>query len=140
MARQPPAAELSHRRMNPSTSLTADACYRALTARDPRFDGVFFVGVTTTGIYCRPVCTARLAGRARCVFFRTRAEAERDGFRACFRCRPELAPGDAPVDATPRLVEQAVRRIEHGALNGASVEELAAALGVTDRHLRRAMV
>src|SRR5437868_7575341 len=85
-------------RMNP------DDCYRALTARDRRFDGVFFVGVTTTGIYCRPVCTARLAGRSRCVFFVTRAEAEREGFRACFRCRPELAPGNAPVDATPRLV------------------------------------
>ncbi len=118
----------------------SDTYYRALASRDPRFDGVFFVGVTTTGIYCRPVCTARLAGRDRCVFFPTRAKAEAEGFRACFRCRPELAPGNAPVDAVPRLVDRAVRRIEHGALNEASVDELAEQLGVTGRHLRRAMV
>jgi len=117
----------------------SDTYYRALQARDPRFDGVFFVGVTTTGIYCRPVCTARLAGRARCVFFPTRVDAEREGFRACFRCRPELAPGNAPVDAVPRLVDQAVRRIEQGALNDDSVDALAEELGVSGRHLRRAM-
>jgi AraC family transcriptional regulator of adaptative response / DNA-3-methyladenine glycosylase II len=117
----------------------SDTYYRALASRDPRFDGVFFVGVTTTGIYCRPVCTARLAHRTRCVFFGTRAEAEAGGFRACFRCRPELAPGNASIDAVPRLVDQAVRRIEQGALNEASVDELAGELGVTGRHLRRAM-
>src|SRR5258708_2254172 len=120
--------------------LSSDQCQRAARAKDPRFDGVFFVGVTTTGIYCRPVCTARAAGRDRCVFFDSRAEAEAGGFRACFRCRPELAPGNAPIDALPRLVDQAVRRIELGALNELSVDELAAQLGVTSRHLRRAMV
>src|SRR5581483_4741352 len=114
--------------------------YRALRSRDPRFDGVFFVGVTTTGIYCRPVCTARPARRDRCVFFLRAAEAEAEGFRACFVCRPELAPGNAPVDAVPRLVESAVRRIEQGALNDGSVEDLAGELGVTGRHLRRSMV
>jgi AraC family transcriptional regulator of adaptative response / DNA-3-methyladenine glycosylase II len=118
----------------------SDTFYRALRARDPRFDGVFFVGVTTTGIYCRPVCTARPPRRDRCLFFQRPAEAEAQGFRACFICRPELAPGNAPVDAVPRLVESAVRRIEQGALNDGSVEDLAAELGVTDRHLRRAMV
>ncbi len=117
----------------------SDTYYRALASRDRRFDGVFFVGVTTTGIYCRPVCTARLAGRSRCVFFGTRIEAEREGFRACFRCRPELAPGNAPVDAVPRLVDRAVRRIEQGALNDGSVDALAGELGVSGRHLRRAM-
>jgi AraC family transcriptional regulator of adaptative response / DNA-3-methyladenine glycosylase II len=118
----------------------SETFYRALRSRDPRFDGVFFVGVTTTGIYCRPVCTARPARRDRCVFFSRAAEAEAEGFRACFVCRPELAPGNAPVDAVPRLVESAVRRIEQGALNDGSIEDLAGELGVTDRHLRRSMV
>jgi AraC family transcriptional regulator of adaptative response / DNA-3-methyladenine glycosylase II len=119
--------------------LDPDACYRALIARDARFDGVFFVGVTTTGIYCRPVCRARTPGRPRCVFFRRPAEAERAGFRACFRCRPELAPGAATVDASSRLVAEAVARIESGALNDASLDDLAAELGVTGRHLRRTL-
>jgi AraC family transcriptional regulator of adaptative response / DNA-3-methyladenine glycosylase II len=114
-------------------------CYRAVCARDGRFDGLFFVGVTTTGVYCRPVCPARTPGRDRCVFFGTRAEAERDGFRACFRCRPELAPGQGPVDALPRLVERAVARIEAGDLDERSVDDLARALEVSGRHLRRAL-
>lgn len=113
-------------------------CYRALAARDPRFDGTFFVGVQTTGIYCRPVCTARTPARDRCVFFERAALAERDGFRACFQCRPELAPGDARVDSLSRLVASAVERIECGALNDGSVDALASELGVTARHLRRA--
>ena len=82
--------------------LDPDACYRALVARDARFDGIFFVAVKTTGIYCRPICPARTPGRDRCLFFRTAAEAETAGFRSCFRCRPELAPGAAPVDALSR--------------------------------------
>ncbi len=119
--------------------LDPNTCYRALTARDARFDGRFFVGVTTTGIYCRPVCVARTPGRARCRFFRFPVEAERDGFRACFRCRPELAPGGAPIDALPRLVTRALQRIEAGALSDESLAELATELGVSDRHLRRAI-
>jgi AraC family transcriptional regulator, regulatory protein of adaptative response / DNA-3-methyladenine glycosylase II len=119
-------------------TLDSDACYRALVARDSRFDGLFFVGVTTTGIYCRPVCRARTPGRSRCVFFRRGAEAERDGYRACFRCRPELAPGRSSVDAVSRHVAAAVTRIEEGALNEGSVDTLAEELGVTARHLRRA--
>jgi len=114
-------------------------CYRAVCARDGRFDGLFFVGVTTTGIYCRPVCPARTPGRDRCVFFGTRAEAEREGFRACFRCRPELAPGQGPIDALPRLVERALARIEAGDLNERSVDDLARSLQVSGRHLRRAL-
>ncbi len=120
-------------------SLDADACYRALVARDDRFDGTFFVGVKTTGIYCRPVCRARTPGRDRCVFYQRAVEAERDGFRACFRCRPERAPGDAPVDALSSTVVAAVAKIEAGALNDGDTEGLAAALGITSRHLRRAM-
>jgi AraC family transcriptional regulator of adaptative response / DNA-3-methyladenine glycosylase II len=121
-------------------SLDPETCSRALDARDPRFDGRFFVGVRTTGIYCRPICPARPARRDRRVFFERAAEAERDGFRACFRCRPELAPGAGPVDALPRLVAAAAGRIEAGALNEGSVDDLAEALGVSGRHLRRAMV
>lgn len=115
-----------------------DACYAALTARDARFDGLFFVGVATTGIYCRPVCVARTPRRDRCSFHRSAAEAERAGFRACFRCRPELAPGHASVDALPRLVASAAALIDDGFLNEHGVDALAATLGVTARHLRRA--
>jgi AraC family transcriptional regulator of adaptative response / DNA-3-methyladenine glycosylase II len=122
-------------------------CYRALTAHDARFDGAFFIGVTTTGVYCRPVCPARVPAADRCRFFRLAAEAERAGFRACFRCRPELAPGfvaegsteHASVDAIARLVGAAAARIDAGYLNEASVDDLADELGVTSRHLRRAM-
>jgi AraC family transcriptional regulator, regulatory protein of adaptative response / DNA-3-methyladenine glycosylase II len=120
--------------------LDSDVCYRALIARDARFDGLFFVGVKTTGIYCRPVCRARTPGRARCLFFRTAAQAEEAGFRSCFRCRPELAPGAAPVDAVSRVVATAMRRIEEGVLSPeGSVDALARELGISGRHLRRAM-
>jgi AraC family transcriptional regulator, regulatory protein of adaptative response / DNA-3-methyladenine glycosylase II len=119
-------------------SLEPDACYRALVARDPRFDGAFFVGVKTTGIYCRPVCRARTPGRDRCVFYPLAAEAERDGFRACFRCRPELAPA-ADRASVPTLVRAAAARIGEGALDDAPLAALAADLGVTARHLGRAM-
>src|SRR5262245_36778355 len=113
--------------------------YRALRARDRRFDGVFFVAVKTTGIYCRPICPARPVAQKNCRFFRHAAEAEREGFRACFRCRPELAPGSAPSDSVSRLVLVAVERIRNGALDERSVDGLASELGVTGRHLRRSM-
>jgi AraC family transcriptional regulator of adaptative response / DNA-3-methyladenine glycosylase II len=119
--------------------LDADTCYRAVAARDARFDGLFFVGVRTTGVYCRPVCSARTPRRERCAFFERAAQAEGEGFRACFRCRPELAPGNAPVDSVPRLVSAALGRIDAGFLNQASVDDLAASLGVGARHLRRAV-
>src|SRR5690242_8397453 len=114
-----------------------DARYAAMVARDRRFDGRFFVAVRTTGVYCRPICPARTPRRDRCTFFGRAAEAEREGYRACFRCRPELAPGAGPVDAVPRLVAAAAARIEAGCLNEGSVDGLAAELGVTARHLRR---
>jgi AraC family transcriptional regulator, regulatory protein of adaptative response / DNA-3-methyladenine glycosylase II len=125
--------------MSVTPAIDTDTCYRALTARDARFDGRFYVGVATTGIYCRPVCTARTPRRDRCTFYASAAEAEHAGFRACFRCRPELAPGQAPVDSLPRLVTAAIARIEEGFLNERSVEELAGELGVAARHLRRAV-
>jgi AraC family transcriptional regulator of adaptative response / DNA-3-methyladenine glycosylase II len=118
--------------------ISDDICYRVLGARDARFDGVFFVGVTTTRIYCRPVCTARTPGRDRCQFFASAAAAEHAGFRPCLRCRPELAPGNAPVDATGRVAHLAASRIEAGVLNdGGSLESLAEELGLSSRQLRR---
>ena len=117
-----------------------DVCYRALTARDTRFDGMFFVGVKTTGIYCRPVCTAKTPGRKSCRFFGSTALAEQAGFRPCLRCRPELAPGHAPVDNTRTIARTAAARIEAGALSdGGSLEDLAASLGLSSRQLRRSV-
>ena len=121
--------------------LDPDACHAALVARDARFDGLFFVGVATTGIYCRPICPARTPGRDRCSFHPCAAAAERAGFRACLRCRPELAPGahdGAAVDAIARLVERAAALIDAGYLNERALDDLAARLGVSARHLRRA--
>ncbi len=117
--------------------LDSSQCYRALVAHDARFDGRFFVGVGTTGIYCRPVCTARTPLRRNCRFFPSAAAAECDGFRPCLRCRPELAPGYAAVDANQRLAQSAARLIEDGRLQDASLAALAGNLAVTDRHLRR---
>ncbi|MBS2021603.1 MAG: DNA-3-methyladenine glycosylase 2 family protein [Deltaproteobacteria bacterium] len=119
---------------------TSTECYRALTARDPRFDGVFFTGVTSTGIFCRPVCPARTPREDRCRFFAHAAEASQAGFRPCLRCRPELAPGLSPLEASPRLVQRAMARIEQGVLEEESLEGLADALGTSSRHLRRAFL
>jgi len=123
----------------PPTRLSPDVCERALDARDARFDGIFFVGITTTRIYCRPVCPARVSYHDRRRFFDTAASAERAGFRPCLRCRPELAPGRALCDAVPNLARVAAQRIGAGALNGRGVAQLAGELGVSDRHLRRVL-
>ncbi len=118
--------------------LDHERCYRALSTRDARFDGLFFVGVTTTGIYCRPVCTARTPGSDRCRFFSSAAAAEQEGFRPCLRCRPELAPGHSPIDAVSRVARAAAARIEAGALNnGGSLEDLATEFDLSSRQLRR---
>lgn len=119
-------------------TLDPQICYRALRARDARFDGRFFVAVSSTRIYCRPVCTVRPPRRENCRFFPSAAAAEAAGYRPCLRCRPELAPGNASVDATSRLAQAAAGLIEDGALAETGLEALAARLGVTDRHLRRA--
>jgi len=119
--------------------LQADICQRAVHARDARFDGIFFVGITTTRVYCRPVCPARVSYPDRRRFFDSAASAERAGYRPCLRCRPELAPGRALMDAVPRLARLAAQRIGAGALNGNSVADLARELGVSERHLRRAL-
>jgi AraC family transcriptional regulator of adaptative response / DNA-3-methyladenine glycosylase II len=117
--------------------LDSDTCYRALATHDSRFDGRFFVGVSSTRIYCRPVCTVRLPRRENCRFFASAAAAEIDGYRPCLRCRPELAPGNASIDAGARLAQGAVDLIENGVLDDGGIERLSARVGVTSRHLRR---
>jgi AraC family transcriptional regulator of adaptative response / DNA-3-methyladenine glycosylase II len=117
--------------------LDAHRCYQALLTHDDRFDGVFFVGVSTTGIYCRTVCTVKTPRRDSCTFYPSAAAAEQAGYRPCRRCRPELAPGNAPIDAVSRLAAAAAHRIEEGALAEGSVEALAVEMGISDRHLRR---
>ena len=117
--------------------LDSDACFLAVRARDRRFDGQFYVAVSSTGIYCRPICPVRPPKRENMRFYSSAAAAEGAGFRPCLRCRPERAPGLAPMDATSRLIGAAMAGIEEHALSSASVGDLAASLGVSDRHLRR---
>lgn len=114
------------------------ALYQALAARDSRFDGVFYVGVTSTGIYCRPVCTARTPKEENCRFFSSAEAAEKASFRPCLRCRPELAPGNAPVDDAHRIAHLVAFRIEEGMLdNGEGLEKIAASFGWSSRQIRR---
>ena len=119
--------------------LDPDAAYLAFKARDARFDGRIFVGVTSTGVYCRPVCRVRTPRRENCRFFDTRAQAEAAAFRPCMKCRPEIAPGLSQMDSSRTLADTAARWIEHAVHSGEGVAlpTLAAKLGVTDRHLRR---
>lgn len=117
--------------------LDARACYRALLTRDARFDGRLFVGVRTTGIYCRPVCPARTPKREHVEFFPTAAAAHEAGFRPCLRCRPEAAPDLAAWRGTSNTVARALALIDLGGLDEADVDALASRLGVGERQLRR---
>ena len=125
------------------TPLADDNCYLALKSRDARFDGSFFAGVTSTGIYCRPVCRVKTAKRGNCRFFRHAAQAENAGFRPCLRCRPELAPHSVAwsiENSSYILAHQAARLLDEPDTWGdetPSVSKLATRLGVSDRHLRR---
>ena len=114
-------------------------CYRALQSRDSRFDGLMFVGVSSTGIYCRPICPARTAKFENCIFFGSAAAAQDAGFRPCLRCRPETAPDLASWRGTSNTVSRALALIAEGALDdeGNSVEKLAERLGLGERQLRR---
>lgn len=116
-----------------------EICYRALRSRDARFDGLIFVGVTSTGIYCRPVCPTRSAKYENCRFFGSAAAAQEAGFRPCLICRPETAPEMASWRGTSNTVSRALALISDGALDGegASVETLAERLGLGERQLRR---
>ncbi|HEX9079110.1 MAG TPA: AlkA N-terminal domain-containing protein [Desulfuromonadaceae bacterium] len=113
------------------------ACYAAMRAHDSRFDGRFFCGVSSTGIYCRPICRVKLPREENCSFFPSAAAAEAAGFRPCLRCRPELAPGLAPVDSVTRLARIAALIMEEDLLTDRTIPDLATMLGITDRHLRR---
>ncbi|HVY93823.1 MAG TPA: AlkA N-terminal domain-containing protein [Bryobacteraceae bacterium] len=119
-----------------------ETCYRALESRDPRFDGLLFTGVKSTGIYCRPVCPARTPKFANCEFFGSAAAAQEAGYRPCLRCRPETAPDLASWRGTSNTVSRALALITDGALDGpeAGVEALAERLGIGERHLRRLFV
>ena len=116
-----------------------EVCYRALQSRDARFDGLMFVGVSSTGIYCRPICPARTPKFENCSFFGSAAAAQDAGFRPCLRCRPEIAPDLASWRGTSNTVSRALALIAEGALDGPenSVEKLAARLGLGERQLRR---
>jgi len=116
-----------------------NACYRALQSRDARFDGLLFIGVSSTGIYCRPICPARTPKFENCSFFGSAAAAQEAGYRPCLRCRPEIAPDLASWRGTSNTVSRALALIAEGALDGPEngVEQLAARLGLGDRQLRR---
>jgi AraC family transcriptional regulator of adaptative response / DNA-3-methyladenine glycosylase II len=120
--------------------LDRQACDRARKARDARFDGRFFIGVTSTRVYCRPICPARSPRDENVRYFPSAAAAAAAGFRPCLRCRPEAAPGTPAWQGTSGIVSRALRLIGDGALDGGGVDRLADRLGVTARHLRRLFV
>lgn len=156
LARERPAkATLARATSAPWLPLDEVACYRAMSAHDARFDGAFFTGVVSTGIYCRPVCRVRLPRQDNCRFFALAAQAESQGFRPCMRCRPELAPGiaQAPAwstqSASAILALQALQLLQERATRGDGsaaapaegclplVQEVAQRVGISERHLRR---
>src|SRR5215467_1707566 len=114
-------------------------CYRAFQSRDARFDGLIFVGVSSTGIYCRPICPARTPKLENCHYFGSAAAAQDAGYRPCLRCRPEIAPDMASWRGTSNTVSRALALIAEGALDGgeSSVGKLAERLGLGERQLRR---
>lgn len=114
-----------------------DSCYSALTLHDARFDGRFFVGVTSTGIYCRPICQVRTPKRENCNFFPSAAAAESAGFRPCRRCRPELAPGLSPMAGGSSLAGLLAQRLEEREEECSNLSDIAEELNTTDRRLRR---
>ena len=120
-------------------SISDAAAYHAFASHDARFDGRIFVGVTSTGVYCRPVCRVKTPQRRNCRFFPSAVRAEHAGFRPCLRCRPELAPGLALIDSPQNLAQHAARLIDEGVAQGRDIAlpDTAATLGISDRHLRR---
>jgi len=113
------------------------AYYSAFKAKDTRFDGRFFVGISSTGIYCRPVCRAKLPKPENCTFYESAAEAEKAGYRPCLLCRPELAPGIKLPDAENSLACRAAKILEDNFSTEHSLKQVSERLGCTDRHLRR---
>src|SRR5579863_1889179 len=117
-----------------------EACYRALCSRDARFDGRFFTAVTSTGIYCRPICPAQTPQERHVRFYPCAAAAEAAGFRACRRCHPEASPGSPEWNVRADLVARALRLIADGFVDTDGVNGLARRLAVSERHLRRELV
>jgi AraC family transcriptional regulator of adaptative response / DNA-3-methyladenine glycosylase II len=120
-------------------NLDNEKCYLAVRARDVRFDGIFFTAVTSTGIYCRPVCPAKTPHKQNCRFFPTAAAAEGAGFRPCLRCRPELSPHSQDDKGTD-VVRRALSRIQSGEMGEYKIGELASELNLSERQLRRLFV
>src|SRR5262250_3247362 len=121
-------------------ALDWQACSQARLSRDPRFDGKFFIGVVTSGVYCRSICPAPTAKEKNVRYFATAAAAAEAGFRPCLRCRPEASPGTPAWLGTPTTVSRALRLIAESGLDDGGVEGLADRLGVGSRHLRRLFI
>jgi AraC family transcriptional regulator of adaptative response / DNA-3-methyladenine glycosylase II len=117
--------------------LDHERCYRVVASRDARFDGAFYTAVRTTGIYCRPSCPAITPKRGNVTFFRTPAAAQREGFRACRRCRPDAVPGSPEWNVRGDVVGRAMRLVADGAVERIGVAGIATALGYSERHLNR---
>src|ERR1700756_3459826 len=130
----PPGSIITPMEMPPD-----DVCFRAIATRDPRFDGRLFIGVTSTGIYCRPICPARPPKKENVTFWPSAAAAQAAGFRPCLRCRPEISPDAAAWRGTSNTVSRALSLIAEGQLDGddASLAQLCERLGVGERQLRR---
>ncbi|WP_240760276.1 bifunctional transcriptional activator/DNA repair enzyme AdaA, partial [Phytoactinopolyspora endophytica] len=120
--------------------LDEEVCYRAVRSRDERFDGVFYIGVTSTGIYCRPSCPARTPKRENIRFYRSAAEAQGAGFRACRRCRPDTTPGSPEWNVRADVTARAMRLIADGLVDRHGVAGLADRLGYSERQIHRALV
>jgi AraC family transcriptional regulator of adaptative response / DNA-3-methyladenine glycosylase II len=126
--------------MSPDPELEPDVCWQALLSRDRRFDGRFFVGAVTTGIYCRPICPVPFAKPNNIALYACAAAAEAAGFRPCRRCHPEIAPGTPAWMGTSAVVSRALRLIWDGALDNGGVDELAERVGIGSRQLRRLFI
>lgn len=114
-----------------------NSLYEAFCSKEKRLDGKYFMGVSSTGIYCRPVCSAKMPKKENCSFYKSAAEAEINGFRPCMICRPELAPGNAKVDSSKTILKKAIKFIDDGLLEENNLHELSKKLNISDRHLRR---
>ena len=120
--------------------LNLNACKQAWQSKDARFDGKFFIGVKTTGIYCRPICPVKSPKFKNIEFFKTAAQASTQGFRPCLRCRPETSPGTPVWSGTCAIVSRALRLISSGGLNNTNLGEFSKRLGITTRHLNRLFI
>src|ERR1035438_10422637 len=132
-----PACKAKYHEDKETMTLDWRVCSRARLARDARFDGKFFIGVLTTGIYCRPICRSRTSKERNVRYFPSAAAAAEAGFRPCLRCCPECSPGSPAWAGTQNTVSRALRLISETGLEAGGIEALAEHLGIGSRHLRR---